>query len=118
MTTSSPASSSACARLKKLCLPPTDTSTWSGVNRSPFSRSNLATTACFKEGVPSTAVYLVKPARIARIAASLMCAGVNGERGGGLDAADTGGQAYFRRTHSRQWCGKTAVLYPNDVGKR
>src|SRR3569623_1434390 len=33
--------------------------------------------AAFRLGVPSTAVYLVKPALIALIAASLMCCGVS-----------------------------------------
>ncbi len=33
--------------------------------------------ACFSSGMPSTAVYLVLPSRIALMAASLMCSGVS-----------------------------------------
>ena len=60
-----------------ICLPPVPTLISPGPNSSPFSRLNLAATAAFSSGVPSTAVYLVWPARIAAIAASLIESGVS-----------------------------------------
>jgi hypothetical protein len=42
-----------------------------------FSRANLRTTASFSSAMPSIAVYLVSPRRIAAIAASLMWSGVS-----------------------------------------
>src|SRR3954451_10225212 len=50
---------------------------WLGLQACPFSRRNLAMIASFSSGMPSTAVYLVLPASMARIAASLMLAGVS-----------------------------------------
>ena len=38
---------------------------------------NFAITACFNDGVPPTAVYLVKPFCMAAMAASLICWGVS-----------------------------------------
>jgi hypothetical protein len=44
---------------------------------SPFSRLNFSMIASFSSGMPPTSVYLVLPASIAWIAASLMLAGVS-----------------------------------------
>ncbi len=75
--TSSPGFSVAIRALYSTCLPPTPTVIWSGAYFRPFSRSNLAQMAFFSAGVPSTAVYLVSPAWMALMAASLMLSGVS-----------------------------------------
>jgi hypothetical protein len=43
----------------------------------PFSRRNFSPTASFNDAIPSTTVYFVWPASIARFAASLMWSGVS-----------------------------------------
>ena len=50
---------------------------WLGAYVRPFSRLNFSEIAFLSAGVPSTAVYLVSPASIARLAASLMFCGVS-----------------------------------------
>src|ERR1700693_6163180 len=50
---------------------------WFGLLVRDFSRANVAMIAAFSSGMPSTAVYLVLPASMAWIAASLMLAGVS-----------------------------------------
>src|SRR5215475_6255036 len=77
MITSSPGLSVANKALNKTCLPPVPTMIWLGLYSRPFSRLNLRAIASFSSGIPSTAVYLVLPARIALTAASLMFSGVS-----------------------------------------
>src|SRR3954451_14729335 len=50
---------------------------WFGFLVRPFSRWNLASIASLHSGMPPTSVYLVFPASMAWIAASLMLAGVS-----------------------------------------
>src|SRR5437868_3968269 len=77
MITSSPGLSVAISALYSTCLPPVPTMIWFGLYVRPFSRWNLAMIAAFSSGMPPTSVYLVLPASMARIAASLMLAGVS-----------------------------------------
>src|SRR5919106_259936 len=60
-----------------ICLPPAPTLISPRPYSSPFSRRNLAAIAALSSGVPSTAVYLVRPASIAATAAPLTWSGVS-----------------------------------------
>src|SRR5262245_272997 len=74
-STSSPGLSKATARLKSVCLAPTETRISAGSYSSALSRLNLVHTAARSSGIPPTSVYLVWPWRMAWTAASLMQAG-------------------------------------------
>ena len=60
-----------------MCLAPQETVTSSGAYSRPWSRLNFWQTAARSSGMPPTSVYLVCPLSIARIAASLIRAGVS-----------------------------------------
>ena len=59
------------------CLAPDVTMISSGEISSPWARPSHPAAAARRRGMPSTGVYLVAPASSARLAASLMCAGVS-----------------------------------------
>ena len=75
MTTSSPGSKSARARLKSACFAPTLTQTFFGSGRQPRAFSVASQMASLSAGMPVTAVYLEQPASMAFFAASRTAAG-------------------------------------------
>src|ERR1700744_4661394 len=60
-----------------MVLPAGDTKVWDGLWSRLFSRLNFLAMASRSWGMPSTAVYLVSPRRMAAMAASLMLSGVS-----------------------------------------
>ena len=75
MMTSSPLSTVATSALNSVCLPPTLTEIWSGLKSRPVVAAELAADRFLQRHRAVTSVYLVWPARIASIAASLTKSG-------------------------------------------